>query len=160
MNLGFGDLVIGTRRQHGPARGFDVSVVVSLGLPTAASTVIDHGYDLFVQLPWSRAFDANWTAAGMLSVYWPRQNGRRNVTGEATFLVDRQLMKKVGCFCRVRGRLHGERRAAASVALRHKLQDRVRKQQIDVHCGIGLASAAVDHFIGVGYSFRLGAVHR
>jgi hypothetical protein len=27
------------------------------------------------------------------------------------------------------------------------------QQQIDVHCGVGLSSAAVYHFIGVGYSF-------
>jgi hypothetical protein len=30
-------------------------------------------------------------------------------------------------------------------------------QQVDVHFGVGLSSAAVDHLVGVGYSFRLAA---
>ena len=30
--------------------------------------------------------------------------------------------------------------------------------QLDLHVGLGYSSAAVDHFIGVGYSFRLQAV--
>ena len=32
-------------------------------------------------------------------------------------------------------------------------------QQLDFHFGVGLSSAAVDHFIGIGYSFRLQAFH-
>jgi Putative MetA-pathway of phenol degradation len=38
----------------------------------------------------SRALSSNWTAAGMLSVYWPTEQGRRDVTGETMFLTDRQ----------------------------------------------------------------------
>jgi hypothetical protein len=49
MNLGFGDLVIVTKRQLGPARGFDVSVIVSLSMPTGGSAVSSHGYDPFAQ---------------------------------------------------------------------------------------------------------------
>ena len=30
-------------------------------------------------------------------------------------------------------------------------------QQLDLHVGVGLSPAAVDHFIGVGYSFRFQA---
>jgi len=33
-------------------------------------------------------------------------------------------------------------------------------QQLDLHVGLGLSSAAVDHFIGVGYSFRWQLVRR
>lgn len=29
-----------------------------------------------------------------------------------------------------------------------------KQHQIDFHVGVGLSSAAVDHLIGVGYSFR------
>jgi len=29
-----------------------------------------------------------------------------------------------------------------------------KRQQIDFHFGVGLTPAAVDHFIGIGYSFR------
>jgi hypothetical protein len=34
------------------------------------------------------------------------------------------------------------------------------QQQVDVHFGVCLSSAAVDHFVGVGDSFRGQAVHR
>ena len=56
-----------------------------------------------MQLPWSRALSPNWTAAGMLSVYWPTEPGRRNVTGETTFLMDRQLTKTWDAFVEYAG---------------------------------------------------------
>ena len=127
MNLGFGDLVIVTKRQLGPARGFDAAVVVSLSLPTGASAVSSHGYDPFVQLPWSRAFDANWTAAGILSVYWPTQNGRRNVTGETTFLVDRQSMKTWDAFVEYAGDFAESRDICCTLA---QPTDRVRNSRL------------------------------
>jgi hypothetical protein len=81
MSSGFGDLAVGMKQQLGPTPGgFDVSLVLSLSLPTGARAISSHGYDPFVQLPWSRALSSNWTAAGMLSVYWPTEQGRRNVT--------------------------------------------------------------------------------
>ena len=35
-----------------------------------------------------------------------------------------------------------------------------KQQQIDFHVGVGLSSAAMDHFVGVGYSFRFQAIRR
>jgi hypothetical protein len=35
-----------------------------------------------------------------------------------------------------------------------------KRQQIDFHVGVGLSSAAVDHFIGIGYSFRFQGFRR
>jgi hypothetical protein len=104
MTSGFGNLAAGMKQQLGPTPGgFDVSVVLSLSLPAGASAISSHGYDLFVQLPWSRALSSNWTAAGMLSVYWPTQPGGRNVTGETTFLMDRQLTKTWDAFVEYAG---------------------------------------------------------
>jgi len=37
---------------------------------------------------------------------------------------------------------------------------RRQQQQVDFHFGVGLTAAAVDHFIGIGYSFRFQAIHR
>jgi hypothetical protein len=34
------------------------------------------------------------------------------------------------------------------------------RQQIDIHYGIGVSSAASNHFIGLGYSLRFQAFHR
>jgi hypothetical protein len=35
-----------------------------------------------------------------------------------------------------------------------------KQQQIDFHVGVGLSSAAVDHFVGIGYSFRFQTIRR
>jgi hypothetical protein len=35
-----------------------------------------------------------------------------------------------------------------------------QQQQLDFHVSVGLTSAAVSHFMGVGYSFRFRAFHR
>jgi len=104
MSSGFSDLAVGMKRQLGPVPGgFDVSLVLSLSLPAGASAISSHGYDPFVQLPWSRALSSKWTVAGMLSVYWPTAQGRRNVTGETTFLMDRQLRKTWDAFVEYAG---------------------------------------------------------
>jgi hypothetical protein len=155
ISSGFGDLTVGMKQQLGPAPGgFDVSLVLSLSLPAGAQAISSHGYDPSVQLPWSRALSSNWTVAGMLSVYWPTAHGRRNVTGETTFLVDRQLTKTWDAFVEYAGDFpeQGGPRHLAHFGTARKLTPR---QQIDLHFGLGLSAAAVDRFIGVGYSFRL-----
>ena len=109
LSSGFGDLAIGAKQQIGPTHGFDVSLILSLSLPTGAKAITSHGYDPFVQLPWSRALSRNWTAAGMLSVYWPTEEGRRKMTGEATFLIDRRLRKPWDAFVEYAGDFPEER---------------------------------------------------
>jgi len=153
-NSGFGDMAIGIKQQLGPAGGFDVSLVASLSLPSGARAFTSNGYDPFVQLPWSRGLSKNWTAAGMLSVYWPTEAGRPNTTGETTFLLDRQLAKNWDAFAEYAGDFP---QAGGPRHLLH-LGTSVRvtpNQQIDVHVGVGLSPAAPDHFVGVGYSFRV-----
>jgi hypothetical protein len=160
MGSGFGDLAVGMKQQLGPTRGgFDVSLVLSLSLPTGARAISSHGYDPFVQLPWSRALPSKWTAAGMLSLYWPTVRGRRNLTRETTFLVDRQLRQTWDAFVEYVGDFpdQGGPRNLVHFGTSCRLTPR---QQLDLHVGLGLSSAAVDHFIGVGYSFRLQAVRR
>lgn len=156
IGSGFGDLAVGVKRQLGPAHGFDVSLVISLSLPTGANAVSSHGYDPYIQLPWSRALSPNWTAAGMLSVYWPTEQGRRNTTGESTFLIDRQLRKPWDAFVEYAGDFPGEKGPRQLLHFGKAYKPSAR-QQFDLHVGIGLSSAAVDHFVGIGYSFRFRA---
>ena len=159
IGSGIGDLVLGVKQQLGPTHGFDVSVIAFLSLPTGASGVSSGGYDPGLQVPWSRALSANWTAAGMLSVYWPTQGRARNVTGESTLLLDRQLTKPWDAFVEYAGDFPavGQPRHLLHVGTAFKLG---AQQQIDFHVGVGLSSAAVDHIIGVGYSIRCQAIHR
>ncbi|MGB8594715.1 MAG: transporter [Candidatus Sulfotelmatobacter sp.] len=117
------------------------------------------GYDPGLQVPWSRVLSANWTAAGMFSVYWPTQGRTRNVTGEFTFLVDRQLTKPWDAFIEYAGDFSeaGGPRHLLHFGIALKI---AKQRQIDFHVGVGLSSAAVDHLIGIGYSFRLQAIRR
>jgi hypothetical protein len=156
IGSGFGDLDLGVKQQLGPVAGFDVSLVVTLSLPTGARGFTSHGYDPSVQLPWSRSLSPNWTIAGMLSVYTPTVNGSHQLTGETTFLVDRQLTKPWDAFLEYVGDFpeSGGPRHLLHAGTAFKL---TANQQIDFHVGVGLSSAAVDHLIGVGYSLRFGA---
>ncbi|HEY6301817.1 MAG TPA: transporter [Terriglobales bacterium] len=157
---GFGDFAVGVKEQLGPIPGkFDVSVILFLSFPTGVNTVSSGGYDPGLQLPWSRALSANWTAAGMFSVYWPTQGRMRNVTGESTFLFDRQLTKPWDAFVEYVGDFPevGGPRHLLHFGTALKITE---QQQIDFHVGVGLSAAAVDHLIGIGYSFRFQVTHR
>jgi Putative MetA-pathway of phenol degradation len=156
---GFGDFAIGVKQQLGPTHGFDVSVIAFLSFPTGANGVSSGGYDPGLQVPWSRSLSANWTAAGMFSVYWPTQGRTRNVTGEGTLLFDRQLTKPWDAFVEYAGDFPevGGPRHLLHFGTAVKI---AKQQQIDFHVGVGLSSAAVDHIVGVGYSFRFQAIHR
>ena len=159
VGSGFGDVAIGVKQQLGPAQGFDVSVILFLSLPTGGNTVSSGGYDPGLQVPWSRGLSANWTAAGMFSVYWPTQGCTRNVTGEFTFLLDRQLTKPWDAFVEYAGDFPeiGGPRHLLHFGTALKI---TKQQQIDFHVGVGLSSAAVDHLVGIGYSFRFQAIRR
>jgi hypothetical protein len=156
---GFGDISIGVKQQLGPAGGFDVSLIVFLSIPTGANAVSSHGYDPGLQLPWSRKLSDNWSAGGQFALYWPTQADGRNLTGESTFLVDRQITKPMDAFVEYAGDFpqRGGPRHLLHFGVAYKIAPR---QQVDVHVGVGLSSAAIDHFVGIGYSFRFQAVRR
>jgi len=163
VGSGFGDITIGLKRQLGPTPGgFDVSVIVFLSIPSGAHTVSSHGYDPGLQVPWSRKLSENWSAAGQFALYWPTQAAnvdKRNLTGESTFLLDRQLTKPSDAFIEYAGDFpqRGGPRHLLHFGAAYRVAPR---QQFDVHYGIGLSSAAIDHFIGIGYSFRFQALRR
>jgi outer membrane putative beta-barrel porin/alpha-amylase len=156
---GFGDISVGIKQQLGPLREFDVSLIAFLSMPTGAHGVSSHGYDPGLQLPWSRKLSDNWSAGGQFALYWPTQVDGRNLTGESTFLLDRQLTKPMDAFVEYAGDFaqRGAPRHLLHIGAAYKTTPR---QQIDVHVGIGLSSATIDHFVGIGYSFRFQAVRR
>ena len=159
---GFGDLAIGVKQQLGPTPGgFDVSATLFLSFPTGAEAVSSGGYDPGLQVAWSHGLSSKWTAAGMLSLYAPTQNHMRDVTGEATFLLDRLLAKSWDVIVEYVGDFpeRGGTRQLLHFATELRIGER-QQQQLDFHYGVGLSSAAVDHFIGIGYSFRFQALHR
>ncbi len=153
QNSGFGDFAFGIKQQlYSKPDGFEASAVVTLSFPTGAHAASSHGYDPSFQAPWSYKLSANWTAAGMLSLYVPTLDGSHRVVGESAFLVDRQLTKPWDAFLEYVGdfQREGGPRHLLHVGTSYKI---TQQQQLDLHAGFGLSSAAVDHFVGVGYSF-------
>ena len=159
IGSGFGDFALGVKQRLGPAHGFDVSAIVFLSFPTGAHTVSSGGYDPGLQVPWSRALTAKWTAAGMFSLYWPTQGRTRNLTGQSTFELDRQLTGPWDAFVEYAGTFpeRGGTQHLLHFGTALKLANR---HQLDFHVGVGMSSAAPDHFIGIGYSFRFQALRR
>jgi len=159
---GFGDLAIGVKQQLGPTRGgFDVSATLFLSFPTGADGVSSGGYDPGLQVAWSHGLSSKWTVAGMLSLYAPTQDHRRDVTGESTILLDRLLAKPWDVIVEYVGDF--PERGGTRQLLHFATELRLGKhqlQQLDFHYGVGLSSAAVDHFIGIGYSFRFQVLPR
>ncbi len=157
---GLGDIAAGLKQQLAASpTGFDISLVAALSFPTGANSISSHGYDPQLQLPWSRPITGNWTAAGMFSLYWPTEGARRDLTGQTTFLLDRQLTKPWDAFIEYAGDFpqRGGPQHLLHVGTAYKVAP---QQQLDFHLGFGLSSAAPSHFIGVGYSFRFQAERR
>jgi hypothetical protein len=154
---GFGDLVLGAKQQIGhTVSGFDASLIVFLSFPTGANAVSSHGYDPGLQLPWSQKISENWTVAGMLSLYWPTLMGMRNLTGQSTLLFDRQLAGPWDGFVEYAADIP-ERGGTGHLLHFGTAYKLAPLHQIDFHFGAGLSRGAVDHFFGVGYSFRFKA---
>jgi Putative MetA-pathway of phenol degradation len=151
---GFGDLTVGLKQQLGPIRGgFDVSLIPSVSLPTGAKLISSHGYDPTVQLPWSRSLTKNWTAAGMFSLMWPTEGGRRNLAGQSSLYFDRQLTPSWDAYVEYSGAFP-QRGAPQHVIDFGTAYKPTPHQQLDFHCGFGLSAASPDHSIGFGYSVR------
>jgi hypothetical protein len=151
---GFGDISLGFKTQLGPTRGgFDVSVIPAVSLPAGANPISSHGYDPSVQLPWSHALGKNWTAAGMFSLLWPTETGRRNLTGQASFYLDRQLLPPLDAYVEYSGDFpqRGGPQHAIDFGVAYKPSPH---QQLDFHSGFGLSAAAPDYTVGFGYSVR------
>jgi hypothetical protein len=149
---GFGDAAIGVKEQLGPLRGFDLSGIIFLSLPTGAKDASSHGYDPGVQFPWSRSLPMNWTVAGQVAFYWPTLSGKRNFTSETTLLFDRQLTQPWDAFIEyaVDSLQRGGSSQLLHVGTAYKLAPH---HQIDFHAAVGLSDAAPRSFFGIGYSF-------
>jgi hypothetical protein len=154
LGSGFGDFAFGVKEQLGPTRGgFDVSAILFLSFPTGARAVSSGGYDPGLQVPWSRTLSAKWTAAGMFSLYWPTQGHTRNLAGQSTFLLDRQLTGPWDAFIEYAG-TYPERSGPQNLLHFGTALKIAKQHQLDFHVGVALSSAAPDHFVGIGYSFR------
>jgi len=155
---GWGDLGLGVKQQLIANSQVDAALVVSLSFPTGASLISSHGYDPSFLLPWSHPLSKNWTTAGMFSLLWPTEGSSRNLTGQASFYIDRQITSKWDAFVEYGGEFpqRGGPQHLLHTGTSYKITP---NQQLDFHFGAGLSSAAVDHFVGFGYSFQFQVLH-
>jgi hypothetical protein len=150
---GFGDLTVGLKQQLGPTRGgFDLSLIPSVSLPTGTNLISSHGYDPAVQLPWSRSLTKTWTAAGIFSLMWPTEGGRRNLEGQSSLYFDRQLTSSWDAYVEYSGAFP-QRGGPEHVIDFGTAYKPTPHQQLDFHCGFGLSAAAPDHSIGLAIPF-------
>jgi len=154
---GFGDLSLGLKQQLGPIGGFDISLIPSVSVPTGANFISSHGYDPTLQLPWSRSLTKTWTVAGQFGVTWPTEPGRRNLAGQTSLYVDRQLKSPWDAYVEYSGAFpqRGGPQHLIDFGTAYKLTPH---QQLDLHCGFGLSSPAPVYSVGFGYSVRFQVI--
>ena len=151
---GFSDLVVSIKRELPVPLGFHLSVTGGLGFPTGASNISSHGYDPYIQFPWSRRIDDDWSLHGMFTVTWFTSQHALNPTFEPTLSLERNLGPTRDLFVEYVGDYPNHVRP--SQILDGGGSWRItRLQQLDFHVGFGLNSSSPDHFFGIGYSFRL-----
>ena len=153
--LGFGDVTIGMKQQLGPLPGdFDLSVIVALSLPSGAHNVSSHGYDPFIKFPWSKDLKNCWSIGGMESVFLYTVDRRRNLTGESTFYIEKQITKLWDAFAEYAGDYsqRGGSKELAHFGTAYKINP---KNQIDLHFGVGVSQVTPGRLFAIGYSFLI-----
>ncbi len=150
---GFSDVVASLKRQLPAPFELDLSATVGSGFPSGSEKIAGRGYQPYLQFPWSRTLAAGWSVAGMFTVTWFPGDARRNPTFEPTFSVQREFGSFADAFIEYVGDYDHQRPAQlvdGGGAWRF-----TPTQQVDFHAGLGLNSATVDRYFGIGYSVRL-----
>jgi hypothetical protein len=86
---GFGDLVVSFKRQLPVPFGFELSATGGLGFPSGSGRISGHGYEPYIQFPWSHEIAKGWEAVGMFTLTWFPSESRRNPTFEPTLSLER-----------------------------------------------------------------------
>lgn len=151
---GVTDTSIGFKQQLGPLPGgIDLSVIVATSVPSGSADKTSHRPDPFLKIPWSRGLGNGWSVSGMASVFWATEEGKRNLTWEPTFVLQRDLSRSLDVFAEYGGDY--PQRAGARQTIHLGTAYRINStNQVDFHFGFGLSSSTPHSFVAVGYSFR------
>ena len=150
---GFSDLILSVKRELPVPLGFQASATGDVSFPTGAEGVSTHGYDPYIQFPWSRQITDSWSLAGMFGVTWFTSEHINNPTFEPTLSLDHSFSAARDAFVEYAGQYPDHARPAQTLdgGGSWRVTDH---QQIDLHVGFGLNRSAPNHFLGFGYSFR------
>jgi hypothetical protein len=101
---GVTDISIGFKQQLGPLPGgFDLSLIMASSVPAGTADKTTHRLDPFLKVPWSRELGNGWSVGGMASIFWPTEEGKRNLTWETTFVLQRDLSRSPDVFAEYGG---------------------------------------------------------
>jgi hypothetical protein len=150
---GFSDVVVSFKRQLPVPFGFDLSATVGLGFPSGSAKISGHGYEPYIQFPWSHEIADGWEMAGMFPLTWFPGESMRNPTFEPTLSLERAFGPSADMFVEYVGDYDHQR--PSQVLDTGGVWRFTNTQQLDFHAGLGLNSSSVDHYFGIGYSFRL-----
>lgn len=150
---GFSNGVISFKRQLLVPFGFGLSATAGLGFPSGSSRISGRGYQPYIQFPWSHGVADSWAIVGMFTVSWFPSESKRNPTFEPTLSLEREFGPAADLFVEYVGDYGHERPTQlVDTGVSWRL---TKTQQLDFHFGTGLNSSSVDHYFGLGYSFRL-----
>lgn len=152
---GGSDVVVSFKRQLPNFLGFTASAVAGSAFPSGSDQISGKGYQPYIQFPWSHDLTENgdWEAVGMFSVTWFPSESERNPTFEPTFSIERNFGQTAELFAEYAGDY--DHKQPAQLIDGGGTWKVTPLQQLDIEFGMGLNRATVDHFVGIGYSFRL-----
>ena len=151
---GYNDVVPSFKWEFPALYQIDSAAAAGLAFPSGSQGLSGGGYDPYLQWSWARDLSRGWGVAGMFTLFWFTRHSSQNPTFEPTFEFTRDLFPTVGTFLEYVGDYPVHRQS--SQIIDSGVTWRIaRLQQVDLHCGFGLNRASPDHFLGVGYSFRL-----
>jgi hypothetical protein len=150
---GFSDFVASARLQFPKFIDFDAAAIAGMSFPTGGSQISSHGYDPYLQLPWRRAIGEHWAVDGMFGITWFTNEPHENPSFASTLEIERDLGQSATIFAEYAGNYprHARPTHIFDGAALWRVTSR---QQLDLHAGLGI-NRPPDHFLGIGYSFRL-----
>jgi hypothetical protein len=109
-------------------------------VPTGTAGKTSHRLDPFLKIPWSRELGNGWSVGGMASIFWPTEEGKRNLTWESTFVLQRDLSRSLDVFAEYGGDY--PQRGGAMQTIHFGTAYRINStNQVDFHFGFGLSSS-------------------
>jgi hypothetical protein len=150
---GFSHLVASVKRETARSIRIPFSCDGRSRLPNRSQKISSHGSDPYIEFPWSRRFNEDWSLHGMFTVTWFTSQHEFSTTFELTLSLERDIGLTHDLFVEYVGDYPNHARPSQVVDGGGSWQV-TRLQQIDFHVGFGLNSSSPDHFFGIGYSFR------
>jgi hypothetical protein len=133
---------------------FSLSAAAGVGVPSRAIGSPDRGYTPYVQFPWSRSLDDEWSVNGMATVTWSTVT---KTLFESTLTIEHEFNNRGDLFAEYVGDYTKQDRSSQVVDVGGGWHV-TPTQQVDFHLGAGLTRTAPRHYVGIGYSFRFDGV--